>query len=157
MARVLSQKLLDAVEALCGHYPSRLAALLPALHLVMAEHGYIAREAELDVADKLGVPPTRVREVVSFYTMFYDAAPGRHVVKICRNLPCQLRGANKVMARAKEVLGIDFGETTPDGRITLEHEECLASCGTGPMLWHNNTLVENLDEPKVEKFLQELA
>jgi NADH-quinone oxidoreductase subunit E len=153
MARVLSQKTLDEIEQLTKRYPTRLAALLPALHLVQYAHGHISRDAELDVAEKLDVPPTRVREVVTFYTMYHDEPVGRNVVKICRNLACQLRGADRIMDRAKEVLGIEFGETTPDGRITLEQDECLASCGTGPMLWCNDQIVENLDEKKLEAFL----
>lgn len=153
MARVLSKTVLDAIEQLCTRYPTRLAALLPSLHLVQAELGFISHDAELDVADKLDVPPTRVREVISFYTMFYDRPVGRNLVKICRNLSCQMRGADRIQARAKELLGIGFGETTPDGRVTLEHEECLASCGTGPMLWCNDVFVENLTEEKLETFI----
>src|SRR5689334_19113955 len=129
MARVLSQSTLDAIEQLCTRYPSRLAALIPSLHLVQSELGHLTPDAELDVAEKLDIPPTRVREVITFYTMFYDRPVGRNVVKICRNLSCQMRGADRIMARAQEVLGIQMGETTADGRITLEHEECLASCG----------------------------
>lgn len=157
MARVLTPKVLEAIEALCGRYPSRLAALLPALHLAQKEHGHISQQVEEDVAEVLRVPLTRVREVVSFYSMFYDQPVGRHVVKICRNLPCQLRGAEKITAHAESVLGINVGETTADGRITLEHDECLASCGTGPMLWCNDTLLENVTEAKLTTFLQELT
>lgn len=157
MARVLSPEALEAIEALCGRYPSRLAALLPALHLAQKEHGHISSDVEHDVADVLRVPPTRVREVVSFYSMFYDRPVGRHVVKICRNLPCALRGADKLTAHAEQVLGIKVGETTADGRITLEHDECLASCGTGPMLWCNDTLLENVDEGRLTTFLEELS
>jgi NADH-quinone oxidoreductase subunit E len=156
MARVLTPLALEAIEALCGRYPSRLAALLPALHIAQREHGYLSIEVQQDVAEQLRVPLTRVAEVVSFYSMFYDKPVGRHVVKICRNLPCQLRGAEKIMAHAERTLGIGVGETTEDGRITLEHDECLASCGTGPMLWCNDTLLENVTEQKLTTFLEEL-
>lgn len=162
MARVLSQETLDKIADVRKRYPTGLAATLPALHLVQDQLGHVSSEAALDVAEALDVPPTRVQEVVTFYTMFYAEPTGRHVVKICRNLACQLRGADRIMARAKEILGIDFGETTADGRITLEHEECLASCGTGPMLMacqrgsHDVRLAENLTEEKLESFLAEL-
>ena len=156
MPRVLKPELLSTLEQLCQRYPTRLAALLPSLHLVQQANGYISLEAELDIAEQLQVPPIRVREVVSFYTMFQDRPVGRHVVKMCRNLACQLRGADRLMARAKELLGVDWGETTADGRITLEQEECLASCGTGPMLWCDDEIVENLDEKKLESFLAAL-
>lgn len=153
MARVLSEQTLDAIEKLTDRYPVRMAALLPALHLAQHELGHLPLEAQLDIADKLDVPPTRVHEVTTFYTMFYEPKVGRHVVKVCRNLACRLRGADRIMERAKQLLGIDFGETTPDGRITLEQDECLASCGTGPALWCNDTLAERLTEEKLEAFL----
>jgi NADH-quinone oxidoreductase subunit E len=153
MARVLSKQTLDTIEQLCSRYPTRLAALIPALHLAQKEVGHITQDAELDIAEQLDVPPTRVREVVTFYTMFSDKPQGRHVVKICRNLSCQMRGADRIIDHAQKVLGIGMGETTPDGRITLDHEECLASCGTAPMLWCNDVFVENLTEEKLENFL----
>jgi NADH-quinone oxidoreductase subunit E len=156
MARVLSQQTKDDIEKLFPRYPTRMAALIPALHLAQAQVGHISEEVELDIAELLDVPPTRVREVATFYTMFHTEPAGRHTVRICRNLSCQLRGAEKIMAKAKEVLGIDFGETTKDGRVTLEHEECLAACGTGPALWCDDHLVENLDEAKLTQFLGSL-
>jgi NADH-quinone oxidoreductase subunit E len=153
MPRAISKKTADAINEVCKKYPTRLAAMLPALHLVQSELGHITSEAELDVAEVLDVPPTRVREVVTFYTMFYDKKVGRNLVKICRNLACELRGAKKIMAHAEKVLGVAMGETTADGRVTLETEECLASCGTGPMLWCKDDFVENLTEEKLEQFL----
>jgi len=153
MARVLSSQTLDTVDEICSRYPTRLAALLPALHVAQAQLGYISSEAELDIAEKLDVPKTLVHEAVTFYTMFHTQPVGRHVVKICRNLPCQMRGAGRILKKAQEILGIQVGETTADGRITLAHEECLASCGTGPMLWCNDKFVENLTEEKLEAFL----
>ncbi len=156
MARVLSPTTLEAIDRLCGRYPTRLAVLLPALHLAQEALGYISPDAELDIAERLDVPPTRVREVVTFYTMYRQEPGGRHVLKICRNLACQLRGSDQIIARAEALLGIKVGETTADGRITLEHEECLASCGTAPMAWCNGTFVENLSEAKLERLLADL-
>lgn len=157
MARALSTKTLEAIDALTTQYPTKLAALLPALHLAQQELGHLTEPAQLDIADRLEVPPTRVREVVTFYTMYYERPVGRHVFKICRNLSCQMRGADRIMQRAEAILGIKVGETTPDGRVTLEHEECLASCGTAPMAWCNGAFVENLDEHKLEAFLAGLS
>lgn len=157
MARVLSKETLDAIGAVRKKYPSNLAALLPALHLAQKQVGHIPEAAELDVAEALDIPPARVHEVVTFYTMYYDHPVGKYVVKVCRNLACQLRGADKITAHAEKVLGIKCGETTKDGRVTLEHEECLASCGTAPMLWCNDEYVENLTEEKLEAFLKGLT
>jgi NADH-quinone oxidoreductase subunit E len=153
MARVLSPQTIERINELMRNYPTSLAAALPALHLAQQQIGHLPEEAQLDVADALGVAVTRIREAVSFYTMFYEHPVGRHVVKICRTLSCELRGGKEIMARACELLGIHVGETTPDGRITLLHEECLASCGTGPCLWVDDSLVENLTCEKLETVL----
>jgi NADH-quinone oxidoreductase subunit E len=151
--RVLSAETTQKIESLFSRYPNRMAVLVPALHLVQDQVGHVSEEAELDLAELLDVPPTRVREVATFYTMIHTEPAGRHTVRICRNLSCQLRGSERILNRARELLGIDLGETTADGRITLEHEECLAACGTGPALWCDDGLVENLTEEKLERFL----
>lgn len=157
MARVLSHETIEKITALSQRYPARQAALLPALHLAQDELGHISNEAELDIAEVLDVPPTRVHEVSTFYTMFRHEPKGRHVVKMCRNLSCELRGCKQLITKAEQLLGINMGETTPDGRITLEHEECLASCGTGPVLQCNGQLIENLSEEKLEAYLASLT
>lgn len=168
MPRVLSRETIQKIREVGARYPSPMAAVVPSLHMVMDEVGYISSEATLDVAEVLDVPPTRINEVATFYTMFYTEPIGRHTVKICRNLACQLRGADKVIERAKEILGIELGQTTADGRVTLDTDECLASCGTGPMLWHRRRVEKNgkveaeericecLTLEKLEKLLKEL-
>jgi NADH:ubiquinone oxidoreductase subunit E len=150
----LSAQTIDQINAAAARYPTRLAALLPALHLVMDEVGHITEAAMAEVADILDVPPTRVQEAATFYTMFSIEPQGRHVLKLCRNLSCQLRGAGALIERAKEVLGIDVGETTPDGRITLETDECLASCGTGPACWCRSRVVRE-GSVEVTEWLEE--
>ena len=156
MARALSRQTSEAVVEVKGRYPTGLAALVPSLHLVQAQLGYVSPDAELDVAELLDVPPTRVHEAVTFYSMFHQQPVGRHVVKICRNLACELRGGKRLLERAEKTLGIKVGETSADGRVTLEHKECLASCGTGPALWCDDQLVENLDLDKLDAFLNSL-
>lgn len=157
MARLLSQETRTAIDQAASRYPTRLAALLPALHLVQKQLGHVPEGAQLEVAELLDVPPTRVREVVTFYTMLSEKPMGRHVVRMCRNLACHLRGSERIGDRAKQILGIEFGETTPDGRVTLLQDECLASCGTGPALWCDDNFVENLTEEKLETFLASLT
>ncbi|MBI5507687.1 MAG: NAD(P)H-dependent oxidoreductase subunit E [Deltaproteobacteria bacterium] len=153
MARVLTADTVAEIEKLFPRYPTRLAVLGPAIHLTQRQLGHVSDDAALELAALLGTPVTRVKEMVSFYTMYYDRPVGRHVVRICRNLACQSRGADQVIAKAESVLGVHCGQTTADGRVTLEHEECLAACGTGPALWCDDNLVENLNEDKLEKLL----
>jgi NADH-quinone oxidoreductase subunit E len=164
MPRVISKKIQEAIEQATKRYPTKLAALLPALHMVQDELGWLSTDAQLDVAEALDIPPTRVHEVVTFYTMYYDEPTGRHIVKLCRNLACQLRGSDQLIAQAKKELGIELGETTKDGRIQLETDECLASCGTGPMAWCRSfadgkaeeRIVENLTSEKLTQLLGSL-
>lgn len=157
MANVLSKETTDQIKKILLQYPNALAGVVPALHIAQAQLGHVDEAAQLEIAQLLNVPATQVKEVASFYTMFHEKPAGRHTVRICRNLSCQLRGAERVMNTAKEILGVNFGETTKDGRITLEHEECLAACGTGPALWCDDHLVENLDETKLKTFLAGLT
>ena len=99
-------------------------------------------------------PPARVHGVVSFYTMYNMKPIGRHHIQVCRTLPCALGGAEKMTAFIKKKLGIDSGQTTADGRFTFSEVECLASCGTAPMMQVNDDYYENLTEEKVDRILE---
>src|ERR1041384_5588959 len=98
--RVLSKDTVDAIESLKKRYPTKLACTLPALHLAQKQIGFIPQDAEHDIAECLDVPPARVHEVATFYTMYHGEKIGRHEIKICRNLACQLRGADRIIAHA---------------------------------------------------------
>lgn len=133
-ARVLSPDTLDAISRARARYPRAQSALLPALHAAQAEVGYLPEPALADVADALGVPVTEVAAVATFYSMFHTEPVGRHIVRVCTNLACQLNGADRVVDRLCDRLGIRPGQTTADGRVTLEIAECLAACEEAPVL-----------------------
>jgi NADH:ubiquinone oxidoreductase subunit E len=104
------------------------------------------------------LPPAHVRAVVSFYTMFHRKPVGRYLLDVCTNLSCRLRGADKIVGCIRRRLKIEIGETTPDGKFTLGSTECMASCGTAPMLQLNqDAYVENLTEESILKLIDELA
>lgn len=126
-------------------YPVRRGALLPALRLVQEQLGHIPREAVHELGEIFELPPVEVASVQSFYNMLYDRPQGRHHVYVCTNLPCSLRGARPLLRALEAHLGIRAGETTPDGRITLGHEECLGACGYAPMMRVDGTYHEDLD------------
>ena len=123
---------LDRIEAAIALYPERSAAILPVLRIIQDESGFISREAETWAAAKLAVQPLRVREILSFYTMFRRTPGGRTTVQVCRNLSCTLAGAEDILRLLTETLGIGPGETTPDGAITLVTAECLGNCDHAP-------------------------
>ena len=124
----------EKIEGTIALYPERSAALLPVLHILQGEEGYISKDAEIWVAAKLGLRPVRVREALSFYTMFRRAPAGRTTLQVCRNLSCALAGADDILGLIREKLGIGPGETTPDGAITLVTAECLGHCDHAPCL-----------------------
>jgi NADH-quinone oxidoreductase E subunit len=140
-----------------SRYPKKEAAMLPVLYLAQREFGYLSAEAVQYVAKLMDQPPARVAGVVSFYTMLNSRPVGRHHIQICRTLSCALAGAEKITASVKRTLGIELGQTTPDGRFTLSEVECLASCGTGPMMQVNDDYYENLTTEKVSAILEKLG
>lgn len=134
MIDVPSPAALAKIEATIALYPERSAAIIPVLHVIQGEAGFVSPEAEAWVAARLGVTPLRVREVVSFYTMFRRAPGGKTTIRVCRNLSCTLAGAEDILRFMTEKLGIAPGETTPDGAISLVSVECLGHCDHAPCL-----------------------
>jgi NADH-quinone oxidoreductase E subunit len=137
MARALSQAALEEIAHLRGRYPVARSALIPALHAAQAEVGYLSEGAMADVGEALGLPLTEVMSVATFYEMFHLEPPGRHHVRICINISCYLNGCDQVLEHLCRRLGIRPGETTADGRVTLESVQCLAACEEAPVLLIN--------------------
>ena len=154
---MISEATRARIDAEIAKYPRARGALLPALHLVQAEHGFVSAECAKELAAIFGIQPVDVMEVVSFYNMFYDRPQGRHHVYVCTNLPCSLRGARQLLGALESHLGVKPGETTKDGRITLGHEECLGACAYAPMLRVDETYHENLDVEKARQIVDGLA
>lgn len=157
--QAVPEALRPAFEALAAQYPGELrpSLVLPLLHAVQAAKGWVDEDDAGIVATYAGVPKMQVVEAMRWYSMFNQEPKGRHVIKVCRNIVCSLRGSEKVVEHLRSRLGIDVGQTTPDGRYTLELVECMASCGTAPAMQVDETYHENLDAAKVDRILQELA
>jgi NADH-quinone oxidoreductase E subunit len=151
-----SQEALKEFEETVSRYPKREAAMIPVLYLTQREFGYLSPEAIEYVAELMGLSPARVYGVVTFYTMLYRKPMGKYHVQVCRTLPCALKGAEKITQLLKARLRIGVGETTGDGRFTLSEVECLASCGTAPMMQVNDDYYEDLTEEKLERILEGL-
>jgi NADH-quinone oxidoreductase subunit E len=152
-----SEAQLNEVRRLQSLYPDRRGALLPVLHMAQDTFGYISLQAEEYVAGLFGLSPAHVHEVVTFYTLYFRAPRGRHVVAVCHNLSCHLAGAPAILAHVKQRLGIDVGETTEDGRVTLQAVECLCACEAAPMMQVDDRYELNLTPEKVDGILEALA
>lgn len=144
------------IDEVITHYPVKRSATLPLLHLIQEDAGYISDEAIEWVAAKLELQPINVYEVVTFYPMFRRQPIGRRHIKVCRTLSCALTGGYKVCERFEKEFDTHRGEISPDGEVTIEFVECLASCGTGPVVMIDDDLHEKVDEAKVKQLADQI-
>ena len=161
--KLLSPASLEAIERECRKYPpeQRQSAVMSALRIAQDQQGWLSNELMEEVATVLGMPAVAVQEVATFYTMYELNPVGKHKITLCTNLPCQLGpdgGAESAAEYLKQKLGIDFGETTPDGKFTLKEGECMGSCGDAPVLLVNNhRMCSFMSREKIDQLLEELS
>ncbi|MGB4773805.1 MAG: NAD(P)H-dependent oxidoreductase subunit E [Daejeonella sp.] len=155
-----SPELIAKFDELVTHYPEgkQKAALLPILHLVQAEYGWVSVPAMDKVAEYLYLQPIEVYEVATFYTMFFLRPQGKYVLEVCRTGPCCLVGAEKIMKYIETKLGVKEGEVTADGQFSWRGVECLAACGMAPVLQigPEYKFHENLTEEKIDQLISNL-
>jgi NADH-quinone oxidoreductase subunit E len=155
---MLSADALKKIDAAAAKYPpdQKRSAVMAALTVAQDEKGHLSTELMNFVAGYLGMPPIAVYEVATFYTM-YDLKPaGKHKLCICTNLPCALSGAQDAAEHLKKRLGIDWNETTSDGRFTLKEGECFGACGDAPvMLVNNKKMLSFMTPEKIDQWLAE--
>ncbi len=150
----LPQTLVSELDELVTHYPEARAALIPALHRCQEElGGWISPETMEDMAAYFDLEPVEVYGVVTFYPMFRTSPPGRHVVSVCHNVSCDLRGAREILARVCEVTGAEKGATSPDGKFTVTTVECQGACTSAPMFDLDGTYHEDLSLEDVDRIL----
>lgn len=154
---MLSNSTRQKIDHLIAKYPRARSALIPSLHVVQAETGYLTKEAVAEVADLFHLSPNEVWEVASFYTMFYKKPVGKYVLQVCTNISCMLCDSTEILQHLQKRLQIKAGETTPDGKFTLIEVECLASCGTSPVVQINDDYHENLTTEKLDQIMNGLA
>ena len=146
----LTPETLQKIDEVITHYPVKRSAALPLLHLVQEEQGYISPDAIEWIAAKLELQPVNVYELVTFYPMFRQKPAGRRQVKVCRTLSCALVGGMQVCEEFRRQFNCDLGGTSADGEVTIEFVECLASCGTGPVVMVDDELHEDVDVAKAQ-------
>jgi len=153
----LPREVVERIDALRSRYPTEEALLLPALHLAQNHcGGWLPEEAIEAVAELLHLPAAKVAGVVSFYDMFHEHPVGRHRIRLCTNLSCQLRGAEELLQQLHDQLGVDEGEVTSDGRCSFVQFECLGSCDTAPMAMIDDDYHENLTPARLRRIVEEL-
>lgn len=156
---MLSQDSLKKIDKEILKYPStqKKSAVMAALRIAQEEHSWLSKELIEFVAKYLEMPPVQVLEVATFYGMYNLKPKGKYKLTICTNLPCALSGAVNTAEYLKKKLNIEFGETTSDGKFTLEEGECFGSCGEAPVvLINNHKLCANMTLEAIDKKLAEL-
>ena len=153
---MIFEKHKDQVEEILSRYPVKRSALLPLLYIAQEEEGFVSPAAMKEIGKMLGLTPPQVYETVTFYTMFNLKPIGKFHLQVCRSLMCALVGSDDLVEWIRKRLNISPGQTTADRLFTLSTVECLASCGTGPMMQVNDDYYEQLNEAKVGRILDEL-
>lgn len=140
-ARVLTDEMIAAIRGLFDRYPTRQAVTLPALHVVNERLRCVPLAAVIEIAELLGLAPAEVQDTLSFYGFFKQDGPhGEHRAWVCRSVSCWLRGGEELLAGLAARYGVQPGETTADGRLTLESAECLGACELAPCMLEGRTL-----------------
>lgn len=152
----LKPETFSKIDEVITHYPVKRSATLPLLHLIQEDAGYISDAAIEWVAAKLELQPINVYEVVTFYPMFRRQPIGRRHIKVCRTLSCALTGGYKVCEQFEKEFNTHRGAISPDGEVTIEFVECLASCGTGPVVMIDDDLHEKVDAAKVKQLADQI-
>ena len=154
---MLDGNLRKEIEGLFARYPTKQAATLPALHLVNDKLGYVPPEAVVEVAELLELAPAQVQDTLSFYGFFKQDKPtGKYHVFVCRSIACAACDGEELLGYLSEKLGVQPGETTPDGRVTLEYAECLGACDAAPAIMVNDTLHEEMTKEKVDELMKQM-
>jgi NADH-quinone oxidoreductase subunit E len=155
--RVLTDEMVEAIRAFFPRYPNKQAVTLPALHIVNERLRHVPLQAVVEVAELLELAPAQVQDTLSFYGYFPQEQPhGRTRAWVCRSISCALRGGEEVLDHMCHHLGIEPGQTTADGGLTLEYAECLGACDFAPCMLADKTLHKDLTIEKADQFLEDV-
>ena len=146
----------EEIENLVKQYGSDRPALLQILQAIQKKYKYISDFAQQEISRLLNIHPVEVYSVITFYSFLYSEPKGRNIVRLCRTISCDMAGKNKVESAVKRELGISFGETTTDGRITLEFINCLGMCDQGPAMVVNDKVYTHMNPEDAVNILNEV-
>lgn len=155
-AFALSQQTIDKIDKLVPRYPDKRSVALPLCHFVQEEKGYISKSAMEWIAKRLEIEPIHVYEIVTFYPMLREKPIGKKHVKVCRTLSCALAGSQKVCKTFQAELNCGLNQTSDDGEFTVEFVECIASCGTAPVVQIDDKLHEGVTLERAKEMAAEL-
>jgi NADH-quinone oxidoreductase subunit E len=155
-AQMLIEKYKSEIDSILSRYPVKRSALIPLLYLAQQDEGFVSETAMKEIARLLQLTPPQVYETATFYTMLNLKRVGKFHLQVCKSLMCGLAGSDTVIEWVKTKLGIRPGETTADGLFTLSVVECLAACGTAPVMQVNEDYYERLTEEVFDRIMADL-
>lgn len=152
---MLTEKTRQSILEIQKKYPDKRSALIPALHLAQSEKGFLPRETQNEVAELFGIDPNEVNSVVTFYDMFYEEPVGKHIIHVCKNVSCMLRGCDELLKQLCHKLQIEPKGTSADGEFTVIPSECLAACDKAPMMLVDDKVIGPVKEGDLDRILAE--
>jgi len=152
---MLSEKTRNSILSLQKLYPEKRSALIPETDIAKAEVGYLQRETQQEIADLFGIDLNEVNAVVTFYDMFFEEPVGKHLLHVCKNVSCMLRGGDGLLQQLCHRLQVEPGGTTADGEFTVIPSECLAACDLAPMMIVDDKVVGPVQERDLDQILAE--
>ncbi len=156
MGLEFSKKSIDKIKETLSKYPEKEASLLPILHIAQEQFSFISQDVIELVALTLDINSSRVKEVATFYTMYNKKSVGKYHIQLCKNISCSLRGSSQIKEQLEKILNIKVGETTSDGKFTLNTVECLGACGTAPVMQINDKYYESLTPENLKAIIDSL-
>lgn len=150
---ILHNEIREAILNLQKRYPEKRSALLPALHLAQSQEGYLPRDILDEVAELFGLDPNEVNAVVTFYDMFYEKPMGKHLIHVCKNISCMLRGSDPLLKSLCSKLEVKPGETSADGEFSVIPSECLGACDRAPMMLVDEKVIGPVQEADLDQII----
>lgn len=151
---VIMEEQKNKVEEIISSYADKPGMLIPVLHEIQNFLGYLPRWVQSMVSDAMNIPLSEVNSIISFYTLFSEKPKGRYSIGVCKGTACYVRGSNKIIEKLEEILGIEAGDTTPDGKFSIEVLRCVGACGLGPVMTINEEVYTRVKADKVKEIIQ---
>jgi len=152
--KILTEELIEEIEEIARHFPMKSAACIEGLKVVQKYHRWVSDQALKELAEVLEMSPDAIDSVATYYNLIFRRPVGRHVILVCNSVSCYIMGYEEIIASLKNILGIEYGETTPDDRFTLLSVPCLGDCDHAPVLMIGDDLHRNLTAEKVGEILE---
>jgi NADH:ubiquinone oxidoreductase subunit E len=152
----LSEEQRERIDEIIERYKNKSGGLIPVLHEVQGVIGYLPLSVQEKISDALSIPLSEVNSIISFYSLFSEKPKGKYCIGLCKGTACYVRGSEKILKKLEDILGIEAGDVTPDGKFSIEVLRCLGACGLGPVMVINDKVYTRMKVDKVKEIIEEV-